>query len=195
MIEESYLIFDTETTGLPKNRGATISDIDNWPRLIQIAWLNCDNSGEILSSSSYIIKPQGFTIPKKTVKIHGISTEIANNIGIELEIVLKRFSTAINQANFLVSHNMSFDEKIVGAEFLRNNIPNKLFNRPRICTMMSSINYCEISGRYGYKWPSLAELYFKLFNENFKKAHDASIDVDACAKCFFELKNKGLIIP
>lgn len=47
---QSYLIFDTETTGLQKNWKAPVSDIDNWPRLVQIAWLQCDNSGNVLSN-------------------------------------------------------------------------------------------------------------------------------------------------
>ena len=149
--------------------------------------------GEILSNSNCIIKPKGFTIPKKAVEIHRISNEKANNVGEDLGGVLKSFSIAISQADFLVAHNMSFDEKIVGAEFLRNEIPNKLFKKPRICTMISSIDYCKLSGPYGYKWPSLTELYNKLFNKNFKEAHDASVDVAACAKCFFELRSKKLI--
>ncbi len=32
-----YLIFDTETTGLPKNYNAPLTDADNWPRLVQLA--------------------------------------------------------------------------------------------------------------------------------------------------------------
>jgi len=79
MTNKSYLIFDTETTGIPKNYKAPITDLNNWPRLVQIAWQHCDNSGNILSNSDYIVKPQGFTIPEDTVNIHGISTEIAIN--------------------------------------------------------------------------------------------------------------------
>ena len=37
-----YLFFDTETTGLPRSWKAPITDSNNWPRLVQIAWLVFD---------------------------------------------------------------------------------------------------------------------------------------------------------
>ena len=189
----SYLIFDTETTGLPKNWKAPVTDLNNWPRLVEIAWLQCDNSGKILSSSNYIVKPRGFIIPEDAVKIHGISTEIARNEGVASNIVLNDFSTAISRSSFLIAHNMAFDEKVVGAEFLREKIESRLFTIPKICTMERSTDYCTIPGSYGYKWPSLSELYFKLFDNNFEEAHDAVVDVRACADCFFRLKQEGIL--
>ena len=45
-----YLIFDTETTGLPKNWKAPITDTDNWPRCVQIAWQLHDEMGELVVS-------------------------------------------------------------------------------------------------------------------------------------------------
>ena len=63
----------------------------------------------------------------------------------------------------------------------------------KICTMEMSTDYCELPGPYGYKWPSLSELHYKLFNEYFDEAHDAAVDVRACANCFFELKDRGII--
>ena len=194
MMNESYLIFDTETTALPVDWNAPISNLDNWPRLVQIAWFHCDNSGNILTDSNYIVKPQGFTIPEDATEVHGISTEMAKSEGIDLKTVLIEFSKAISQSSFLVAHNLNFDEKIVGAEFLRVNVANQLPMIPKICTMEMSTNYCKLPGKYGkYKWPSLSELHYKLFDEYFEEAHDAAVDVKACANCFFELKNRGVI--
>lgn len=190
---KSYLIFDTETTGLPKNWKAPIADSNNWPRLVQIAWQHCDNSGNVLSDSNYIVKPQGFIIPEDAVKIHGISTETAINEGIALEVVLNEFARAMQLSDHLVAHNINFDEKIVGAEFLRLNIENQLSNIPKICTMEMSTDHCRLSGQYGYKWPSLSELHNKLFNNKFDEAHDAAVDVKACVDCFFKLKEIGVI--
>lgn len=59
--------------------------------------------------------------------------------------------------------------------------------------MESSTDYCKLPGPYGYKWPSLSELHYKLFNHNFEEAHNANIDVKACAKCFFKLKSEGVL--
>jgi hypothetical protein len=35
-----YLFFDTETTGLPSNYKAPATDLNNSPRLVQLAWLH-----------------------------------------------------------------------------------------------------------------------------------------------------------
>ncbi|MCX6741278.1 MAG: hypothetical protein NTY61_02675, partial [Candidatus Parcubacteria bacterium] len=43
----TYLFFDTETTGLPKNWKAPIEDLDNWPRIVQIAWAIYKNGVKI----------------------------------------------------------------------------------------------------------------------------------------------------
>ena len=188
------LFFDTETTGLPKRYNASIEDLDNWPRIVQIAWLKYDDSGNFLSEHEYIIKPNGFEIPESASRIHGITTKKALDLGVNLKPVLKEFSSEINKADKIIAHNISFDEKIVLSEFFRNNIKHNLNITPKICTMQSSTNYCKIPGRYGkYKWPNLIELHNFLFNCNFESAHNALADVQACAKCYFELKRLGQI--
>jgi len=189
-----YLFFDTETTGLPKNWKAPLSDVNNWPRMVQIAWLLYNKDGEKIDSKNFIIKPENFTIPIESSNIHGITTERALEEGNDLTYVLALFSEYINKSISLVAHNMQFDEKIVGAEFIRKNIKNKLFSKKKICTMMSSKNYCGIKNKHGLKWPSLSELHTKLFNKNFENAHDAFADITATANCFWELKTLKIII-
>lgn len=188
-----YLFFDTETTGLPKNYKAPVSDLNNWPRLVQLAYLLYDNNGNQISGGDFIIKPDGYTIPIDSSRIHGITTERANREGQPIKPVLQNFSELIESATFLVAHNMSFDEKIVGSEFLRNNFPNSIPAKKKICTMEKSTNFCAIDGPYGYKWPKLSELHFKLFKTGFEEAHNAAVDIKATAKCFWELKRLGKI--
>jgi len=43
-----FLIFDTETTGLPKSDNAPIEQLDNWPHVVQIAWQLHDKTGQLL---------------------------------------------------------------------------------------------------------------------------------------------------
>ena len=107
--------------------------------------------------------------------------------------VLNDFHKLINNSQTLVAHNMSFDEKIVGSEFLRNGFNNTIPSKPRICTMHSTTNFCKIEGYYGYKWPKLSELHYKLFCFEFEEAHNAMVDINATAKCFWELKRLGII--
>ncbi len=188
-----YLLFDTETTGLPKNYKAPASDTDNWPRLVQIAWLLFDSAGNEMDKRDYIIKPEGFTIPKEASNIHGISTEQAIEQGHDLTKVLGIFANEVKKADYIVAHNISFDEKIVDAEFIRKKSNSKLSEKKQICTMKSSTNYCELPGLYGYKWPNLMELHKKLFDYGFEEAHNAAADIGATAKCFWKLKEIGVI--
>jgi DNA polymerase III subunit epsilon len=183
-----YLFFDTETTGIPKNYKAPVSDLNNWPRLVQIAWLVVDENGAEKSSAEYIVKPDGFTIPADAAKVHGITTEIAHGRGVDIKNVLDAIAEDIYSAGVVIAHNMAFDEKILGAELLRAGYANYLDAKTRRCTMQSATDFCRLPGRYGFKWPTLNELHLKLFRESFSGAHQALVDVRACAKCFFELK-------
>ncbi|MEA3307416.1 MAG: 3'-5' exonuclease [Elusimicrobiota bacterium] len=188
-----YLFFDTETTGLPKNWKAPVTDLDNWPRLVQLAYLLADSEGNKISGGDFIIKPAGFTIPDESAQIHGISTERAGKEGADLLGVLQDFYAAIEKAQYLVAHNISFDEKIMGAELLRNEMPDILPTKQKICTMQNATDFCAISGPYGYKWPRLTELHHKLFREDFEESHNAAADMKATIKCFWELKRLGII--
>lgn len=92
-----YLIYDTETTGLPKNYNAPLSDADNWPRCVQIAWQLHGANGELLDAQNHIIKPEGFDIPYNAEKVHGISTERAQKEGKPLNDVLEAFKTVVEK--------------------------------------------------------------------------------------------------
>ncbi len=188
-----YLFFDTETTGLPRDYNAPVDRVENWPRMVQIAWLLYNDDGEKLDSKDFIIKPEGYTIPKNAVGIHNISTERAMKDGEDLSSVLLQFADRIEKATAMVAHNISFDEKIVGAEFFRKNISHQLFQKKRICTMKESTDYCRLPGRYGYKWPNLLELHIKLFGSDFKEAHNASVDIEITSKCFWKMRELEII--
>ena len=188
-----YLFFDTETTGLPKSWKAPVTDLNNWPRLVQLAFLLYNEGGEIIERGNFIIKPEGFKISGEVSLIHKITNEKALNEGIPLKIVLDIFRKLILKSNYLVAHNISFDEKIIGAEFLRNDFENILIDKKKICTMEKSTNFCKLEGPYGYKWPKLSELHFKLFNTAFDESHNAEVDINITAKCFWELKKIGIM--
>ncbi len=188
-----FLFFDTETTGIPKNYKAPASDLENWPRLVQLGYLLYDKNKKLIASGDYIIKPNGFIIPSEASKIHGITTQTALKEGKELATVLFEILNHIETADYLIAHNMAFDEKILGAELLRCRFLNLIENKNRICTMLATTEFCAIPGLYGNKWPKLSELHFKLFGNDFEGAHNAVVDIEATAKCFWELYRIGLI--
>ena len=191
-----YLIFDTETTGLPKKWNAPITDSDNWPRCVQLAWQLHDSKGALISDHSYLIKPENFNIPFESEQIHGISTELANKIGVDLDEVLNKFISDLGNAGFIIGHNVKFDLNIIGAELFRINSDVNLLEKDILdtCTEMTA-NVCKLPGGRGgkFKFPTLIELYSFLFDESFSEAHNASADVEATARAFFELVRIGII--
>ena len=191
-----YLIFDTETTGLPKKWNAPITDSDNWPRCVQLAWQLHDSKGALISDHSYLIKPENFNIPFESEQIHGISTELANKIGVDIDEVLNKFISDLSNAGFIIGHNVKFDLNIIGAELFRINSDVNLLEKDILdtCTEMTA-NVCKLPGGRGgkFKFPTLIELYSFLFDESFSEAHNASADVEATARAFFELVRIGII--
>ena len=104
-----HLIFDTETTGLPKSWNAPITDTDNWPRCIQIAWQLHDNMGNIVEHNNFLLQPDGFNIPYDAEQIHGISTDLALEQGIPLKECLVLFNEVLDKTTFIVGQNVTFD--------------------------------------------------------------------------------------
>jgi|TARA_R110002020_G_scaffold103640_2_gene242815 DNA polymerase-3 subunit alpha len=190
-----YLIFDTETTGLPRNWNAPLTDSDNWPRCIQIAWQLHDAMGNVIEHEDYLIQPDGFNIPFDAEKIHGISTELAQQDGIPLAEMLQKFSAVLEKTKFIVGQNVGFDLNIMGAEFLRLNQENILPNFPVLDTCTeTTAQLCQIPGGRGgkFKLPTLSELHEFLFNERFAEAHNATADVEATTRCFLELVRRQI---
>ncbi|RAV98381.1 DNA polymerase III subunit alpha [Pseudochryseolinea flava] len=193
-----YLIFDTETTGVPHNKSAPITDLDNWPRLVQIAWQLHDAGGKLISHHNYIVKPEGFDIPYKAEQIHGISTKRALEEGNDLMTVLGYFIQDLSRTSQLVGHNIEFDINIIGAEFIRKSLaPEQFLNLAKVDTGLASTEFCQLTGGIGgrLKMPRLIELHEKLFNKGFGDAHDASYDVAATARCFFGLITHKVVKP
>jgi len=193
-----FLIFDTETTGLPKRWDAPLTDAENWPRCVQIAWQLHDANGKCVEHQEFLIQPDGYTIPYDSEQVHGISTDLAAAEGIPLKKALELFSQTLQKTQFVGGHNVGFDLNIMGAEYLRVFNENPLENKPLIDTCTEeTATLCALPGGRGgkFKLPTLTELYFHLFNENFEEAHNASADVEATTRCFLELLRTQQINP
>ena len=185
-----FLIFDTETTGLPRDKHAPLTDFDNWPRAVQLAWQLHDRDGGLIETGNMIVRPDGFTIPFNAAKVHGITTEHAQKNGKPIAEVLEAFSATLQKAKYLVGHNVDFDLSIIGAEYLRLHGENPLekFLKIDTCTELTA-GFCALPGGRGgkFKLPNLEELHRRLFDEGFGDAHNAAADVEATARCFLEL--------
>lgn len=193
-----YLIFDTETTGLPANYNAPVSDTNNWPRCIQIAWQLHDALGNLVEHQDFLVRPDGFNIPYDAERIHGISTELATERGIDIREALEKFNIALSKAKFVVGQNIGFDVNIMGSEFYRMGIESPMAQMPVLdtCTEVTA-NLLKIPGGRGgrFKLPTLTELHSYLFGVPFAEAHNATADVEATTRCFLQLVKMEVFTP
>ena len=188
----TFLIFDTSAIGAPRKWSAEPSDTFNWPRMVHIAWELYDKEGKLLESDDYIVKPDGFDITSENENMHGISYEMASENGKPLKEILEIFSEVIEKAEYVISHNLTFNQGVVGAEYYRKNLKYPFTYKECFCLMQESTWFCKLPGKQGrYKWPTLTELFMKLFGAKFEGANNAKADVLAASASFFRLLQLG----
>ncbi|WOF15177.1 3'-5' exonuclease [Methanoplanus sp. FWC-SCC4] len=191
-----YLFFDVETNGFPRRSRDPLNNEVIQPRVVQIAFSRYSKHGEEMSSYNEIVYPEDFDIPWQTVRVHGITKERALREGLPGSEVFSAFNAEAKKSECLVAHNFAFDYPVVTAELNRYGLKNEIRDKEPICTMKpkSVKDFCALpKSNGGYKQPKLIELHQKLFGESFAGAHDANADVKACARCFFELKERGIL--
>ena len=190
-----YLFFDTETNALPKTEIINGKPTKVYPRVIQLAYILLNDNFEEVQSYCELIYPDGWEIPNDRFWIeNGYSTEQNKLKGVNIRVALNFFSQAIDQCHTMVAHNIAFDTPVLVSEMQRYKISANNKNSKKICTMLSTIDFCKLpSQRGGFKWPKLIELHEKLFGVGFDGAHDALEDVRATVRCFIELRNRNII--
>ena len=191
------IIFDVETTGLPKKRDAPLNESKWWPYVVQISWMVFDiERNKVEKVRDYIIKlPSNIFIPPSATKIHGINREISNKQGITIKKALKYFTDDLMRTNFLVAHNINFDVSMLSAEYHRNKQIDWIgrYRGTKICTMKLGNAICNIkyihpmTGKIYKKYPKLVELHSHLFNSVPENLHNSLIDVYVCFRCFYKL--------
>jgi len=190
-----YLFCDTETNGLPKNWNASATDVDNWPRIIQIAFIVCDANMNVIEEYKQLIKPDNWVIPVDKFWIdNGYLTATNQLLGMPAADVLNnKFLTAISNCKYMIAHNMAFDKPVISAELIRYGLKSEHKPIP-ICTMKSANSWVGAkNARGGAKWPKLSELHIKCFGFDFDGAHDALADVRATMRCFKYMLENNII--
>jgi DNA polymerase III epsilon subunit-like protein len=208
MSEPHYILFfDTETNGLPKRRVAPLSDFDNYPRIVQVAWELYSVQSNVftrIEQHSFILK-----LPKDTVwneessKIHSITAERSEREGILGDEVYERLKKTIAKATIIVAHNLAFDKPMLQCEYVRLNLQEDFHWWPKIeyCTMTKTTSLLKlpstskfIKKNDPYKYPKLQELYAYLFPEpHTLQFHSADVDVASLVRCFQELVSRNFI--
>lgn len=196
------LFVDTETTGLPLDENKSFENIENWPFLVQVALIIEDDNYGILAKRNIILKPDVYKIPEASIKVHGITNDMAIKEGDERNRVISFLDAVLYNSDVIIGHNVSFDLNVIKSEIVRvKGIENAMFYKKKhniIDTMNLGTNICKIPNvsfyshnMQPYKYPKLDELYYKLFKRHFENQHDAMADIQATYDCYYELlKNK-----
>jgi len=175
----SVVVFDVETTGLPKRRNCPFTEFDNWPHIVQLSWI-VYKSGKIESINDHIIKiPDDEVIPDVCVNIHGITNEIMRRDGENIVDVLMEFKRDLSNSKIMVAHNLEFDTSIISVELLRNNLRNAMYfyRGEKYCTMRKTKHLFK-------RWPKLINLHKTFFKTTPTQLHNSLIDVYVCFRCF-----------
>lgn len=189
-----YLVFDTETTGLPIWNEP--SDDPGQPHVVDLACSLFDGTGLELGRFDTIINP-GVEIPEEVARIHGITTEIAREQGCQPRDALDGFLELLAGADLLIGHNVSFDVRMI--RILAARVTGEKWDNPlpTFCTMRRTTGMVRALGPRArhpqdWKWPTLSEATRHFFAEDHANAHRARADCDAAARIFFHLKEQGI---
>ena len=188
------LVFDTETSGLPKERNPSIYDTDKWPHVMQVSYIiyNTETSEIDEKYDAYIKLNTWVIVDPVSEGIHGITREIMETKGVPIQEALVRVRDALGKVDICVGHNVSFDKRFMIVEGIRNNIR---MNFPAdYCTMKNGKEMCKIdftfsNGEKGFKFPKLMELYEHLFPgiPAPQNLHNSFADTIITLKCYCKM--------
>ena len=191
------LVFDTETTGLPE-RNASIMDVEKWPHILQLSYIIYDTeTKKLLELYDNLIKiPPSVIVTPGSEAIHHISRDMCWEKGVPLHEALSAFNKALDQADIIVGHNISFDKRLIMVEckrlYMKQRFTVNGIQKPEYCTMKKSTDICKIEaisagGEKYYKYPKLSELHLYLFEEEAHGTHNALADILICLRCYLKM--------
>lgn len=184
-----YVVFDCTPMNKVKNTRALASDTTSWPRLVHLSWIVLNDELKPIEDHDYIIIPEGFIINGAVKEFAKIDDEDVEKKSKDLKEALEEFGKALDEADYVFAHNLAMNAGVVGAEFIRNTMKNRLAYANSYCLMQESTFFCKLPSKTGgYKWPSLNELHGKIFNKQYSPTNNARADVIAATRSFIALK-------
>lgn len=160
------LIWDTETTGLPKHPDAAL---EKQPHIIELGGtvLSCAD-GKELRKVHWLLKP-GIPIPPDSSRVHGLTDADVANAPPFLD-AWPEIRAEFEAIDACVAHNSPFDEFMVACELRRIGCKDFKWPENRLCTV--GIYRAD----FGYD-PKLLDLYKMVMGETVAQKHRADDDV------------------
>jgi DNA polymerase III epsilon subunit-like protein len=204
-----FLVYDTETTGLPQSKYVKMSLVDLWPYVVQFSYIIYDSETNKLGKNDQIIKiPENVIMSQENIALHGITNEMSSTCGVSINNVIEEFLNTIERVDLIIGHNLEFDLNMLKIEIMRmirdttNEEIKKIYQEKLIkignydkyyCTMKTTVDLCKLPSPYKknkdqYKYPKLDELHNYLFGVKPQKLHNSLNDVIITLRCFYRLK-------
>lgn len=197
-----FLIFDTETTGVPDFKKP--ADDPSQPRLCSVAACLVNGDGEIVDEFYSLVNPKGWseeTIARAAdaFAINGLTMERLRDEGDSIDAILGRLRWLQERSEGVATYGITFDTKMVRSERRRLGLEDHYGSRPTFCVQRAAVNLCKIpptekmmaSGRKWFKTPNLTEAVSILLGETLEGAHDALADTKATVKLFNYMRQRG----
>jgi DNA polymerase-3 subunit epsilon len=178
---------------------------------VQLACALVDlESRQITESMDVIIRPDGWTIPAEVSAIHGITHEMAMDVGIPEKDAVAQFLELMRDADadvfdppfrFRIAHNEQFDARIIRIALMRyfgEELADKFKAAEAYCTMRAATPIVKApptarmraTGRHHYKSPNLGECVRHFFDRDLDGAHNAMVDTLTCIDVYFAIQDK-----
>jgi len=178
------IFFDTETTGLPNWK--TPSGGEDQPHIVQLAAVQVDvETKKIIQSIDLIVRPDGWEIPQETIDIHGITNEMAMDVGIPESDVLAIF-LQLWRGRKRIAYNTTFDNRII-------RIATKRYADEAVIDAWKGGDYkCAMIASkkaMGVKSVKLVDAYKHFIGEDLEDAHSAMADTLACMSVYYAIED------
>lgn len=207
------LFYDTETSGLPLFKEP--SEHPDQPHIVQLGALLIDlDTRKELATLDLIVRPDGWTIPDDVAAVHGITTEMAMDLGVPeavaVDALLGMWRRANGECRPRIAHNESFDARILRIALKRHVDPRggRFVDGAEVfvsdewkagraeCTQLLATPILKLpptdkmkaAKRFHHKSANLGEAYRHFTGQDLESAHNAMVDVRACAVVYFAAK-------
>ena len=183
----NILFGDTETTGLPIWK--IPSDDESQPHIVQLAAVLCNEDREITQSMDVIVKPNCWDISKEVSDIHGITHEMAMDIGVPEKLALEMYMALWDACDLRVFHNTVFDNRMLRIalkRYLPDLVSDETWKNKEFyyCTLMASRKI--MGGKSGH---TLSESYLHFTVKEMGNAHSAMPDALACKDIYYAIQD------